>query len=410
MGLIVQKYGGSSLASAEDIRRVAGRIADAKDRGERVVAVVSAMGDTTDNLMALARTVADRPDPRELDMLLSTGELVSCTLMAMALRSQGHEAVGLSGAQAGIRTTTSHGRARIESFDPQRIMEELDAGRIVVVAGYQGITGEMDITTLGRGASDTTAVAVAAGLGADRCEVYTDVEGIYTADPRIVPEATKLKEVGYEEMLEMARYGAKMNPRSIELAMTYQVPIMVASSSSAEPGTLVHQGASMEVKVGEIRNRVRSIPTDTDVALVVLEGIEDRPGVAAGVFEPLAAADISVEEIVQNVSAAGATDLSFTVNRADLERALEVAHAAVDRVGGRGVHGADSLAKVSIVGTAMLDTPGYAARMFRVLADEGINIVMITTSDIRITCIVDEGRAGDAARALHKAFHLEDPE
>ena len=334
MTLTVQKYGGSSLADAGRIRNVAERIGAACDQGSRIVAVVSAMGDTTDELLALAREVSDRPDARELDVLLSTGELRSCALVAMALRSEGRDAISLSGAQAGIRTDTSFGRARIAGVEPRRILDELAEGRIIVVAGFQGITEGMDTTTLGRGASDLTAVAVAAGLGAARCEVYTDVEGIYTADPRIVPEARRLDEVGFEEMLEMASYGAKMNPRAIELAMVYDVPILVASSFGDAPGTLIHKGADMNTPIGEIRDRVRAIATDDNVAKITLFGLKDRPGIASSLFGPLAEADISVDVIVQNASFDGATDFTLTVKRVDL------AAAGGGRAGGREAGGA----------------------------------------------------------------------
>ncbi len=410
MALIVQKYGGSSLAGADHIRNVADRLARARDGGNQVVAVVSAMGKTTDELIALAHQVSERPDAREMDLLLSTGELVSCTLLAMALRTNGYDAISLSGAQAGIKTDTSHGRAKIAGVEPRRVMAELDKGKIVIVAGFQGITEESDITTLGRGGSDTTAVAIAAGLGADRCEVYTDVEGIYTADPRLVPKARKLDEIGFEEMLELASYGAKMNPRSIELGMVYDVPILVASSFSDVPGTLIHKDADMNTHVGEIRNRVRGIATDTNVAKITVLGVTDRPGVAASLFEPLSKADISVDVIVQNASEGGATDLTFTIKRTDLTRALEVVETVAKGLGSRGVTSADKLAKVSIVGTGMQDAPGYASRLFRALADNGINIEMITTSDIRITCIVDESRVAEATRALHSVFQLENPD
>ena len=410
MALIVQKYGGSSLAGADHIRNVADRLARARDGGNQVVAVVSAMGKTTDELIALAHQVSERPDAREMDLLLSTGELVSCTLLAMALRTNGYDAISLSGAQAGIKTDTSHGRAKIAGVEPRRVMAELDKGKIVIVAGFQGITEESDITTLGRGGSDTTAVAIAAGLGADRCEVYTDVEGIYTADPRLVPKARKLDEIGFEEMLELASYGAKMNPRSIELGMVYDVPILVASSFSDVPGTLIHKDADMNTNVGEIRNRVRGIATDTNVAKITVLGVTDRPGVAASLFEPLSKADISVDVIVQNASEGGATDLTFTIKRTDLTRALEVVETVAKGLGSRGVTSADKLAKVSIVGTGMQDAPGYASRLFRALADNGINIEMITTSDIRITCIVDESRVAEATRALHSVFQLENPD
>ena len=409
MTLIVQKYGGSSLADAGSIRSVAARIGRTQDEGNQVVAVVSAMGDTTDELIALAGQVSDRPDQRELDLLLSTGELVSCTLMAMAIRSGGYKAISLSGAQAGIRTDTTHGRAKIAGIEPGRIRRELEDGNIVIVAGFQGITADtdMDVTTLGRGGSDTTAVAIAAGLGAERCEVYTDVDGIYTADPRLVPEARLLDEVGFEEMLEMASYGAKMNPRAIEMGMVYDVPILVASSFGDAPGTLIHKGADMNANIGEIRDRVRGIATDAGVAKITVFGVVDRPGVASSLFEPLAAADISVDVIVQNASVDGATDLTFTVKQSDLVAALEVVDGVTRKLGCGGVTSDDSLAKVSIVGTGMQDAPGYASRMFRALADGNINIEMITTSEIRITCIVKETDMAEAARVLHAAFRLD---
>ena len=410
MALIVQKYGGSSLADSEATVGVARRIGETHDAGHRVVAVVSAMGDTTDDLIRLAHQVSERPDPRELDMLLSTGELVSCTLTAMALEAQGRDAVSLSGAQAGIRTDTTYGRARIAAVDADRIPRELDEGRIVVVAGFQGATAGMDVTTLGRGASDLSAVALAASLSADRCEIYTDVAGIYTADPRLVPDARRMAEIGYEEMLELASYGAKMNPRSIELGMVYEVPIVVASSFERTPGTLIHRGVDMNSGVGEIRNRVRGIATDGNVAKISVLGLSDQPGAQARLFEPLAEADISIDVIVQNVSVDGATDLTFTVDRTDLRKALEVVEALFSELDIREVASSSGLGKVSIVGTGMQDAPGYASRMFRALADARINIGMITTSEIRITCIVDESSLGRAAQALHAAFELDRPD
>jgi aspartate kinase len=407
MALVVQKYGGSSLADADKINNVAGRIARAKKDGNKVVAVVSAMGDTTDELIELAGQVSDSPDRRELDVLLSTGELRSCALVAMRLNSLGYPAISLSGAQAGIRTDSQYGMAKISSLEPQRIMDELDDGMIVVVAGFQGITPGMDTTTLGRGASDLTAIALAAGLGAVRCEVYTDVEGIYTADPRLVPKAAKLDEISFEEMLELASYGAKMNPRSIELGMVYDTPILVASSFSDVSGTLIHGDADMNKNVGEMRNRVSGIATDTNVAKITLQGVKDRPGIAASLFEPLADVGISVDVIVQNASVGGTTDLTFTVKRDDLSRASEVVQRVAEDLGSTGLVTALGLAKVSVVGTGMQDAPGYASTMFRTLADEGINIEMITTSEIRITCIVSEDAVGPASRALHTAFDLD---
>ena len=407
MTLVVQKYGGSSLADAEKINNVAGRIARAKKNGNSVVAVVSAMGDTTDELIELAGLVSDSPDRRELDVLLSTGELRSCALVAMRLNSLGYPAISLSGAQAGIRTDSQYGMAKISGLEPQRIVDELDGDRIVVVAGFQGITPGMDTTTLGRGASDLTAIALAAGLGAVRCEVYTDVEGIYTADPRLVPKAAKLDEISFEEMLELASYGAKMNPRSIELGMVYDTPILVASSFSDVPGTLIHGDADMNKNVGEMRNRVSGIATDTNVAKITVQGVRDRPGIAASLFEPLADVGISVDVIVQNASVGGTTDLTFTVKRDDLSRASSVVEKVAEDLGSDGLVTALGLAKVSVVGTGMQDAPGYASTMFRTLADAGINIEMITTSEIRITCLVAEDAVGPASQALHTAFDLD---
>ncbi len=407
MALIVQKYGGSSLADAEKIKSVAQRIARTADADNKVVAVVSAMGDTTDDLIALSQQVSKNPEPREMDVLLSTGELVSCTLMAMTLRSMGHKAISLSGAQAGIRTDSSHGQAQIADMAPDRLIQELDNDTIVIVAGFQGITEDLDITTLGRGGSDTTAVALAAALGAARCEVYTDVDGIYTADPRLVPAAHKLDEISFEEMLELASYGAKMNPRSIELGMVYNTPILVASSFRDEPGTLIHGGPDMNRQVGEIRNRVSGIATDTNVSKITVLGVVDRPGIAASLFEPLTEVGISVDVIVQNASVGGATDMTFTVMRTDLARAEQVVRKVANDLGSGEVVTASDLAKLSIVGTGMQNAPGYASTMFRTLADAGINIEMITTSEIRITCLVKEAQVAEAARALHTAFDLD---
>ena len=407
MARIVQKYGGTSLADAEKIRNAAGRIASARAGGNGVAVVVSAMGDTTDRLIELASEVSSSPSSRELDALLSTGEMTSCALVAMAVRSMGLDAVSLSGAQAGIRTDARHGRARIAAVDAGRIISEMDRGRVVVVAGFQGITDDMDVTTLGRGASDLSAVAIAAALRAERCEVYTDVQGIYTADPRRVSSARQLREVGYEEMLEMASSGAKMQPRSIELAMQYDVPILVASSFADAPGTLIHRRGDMEPSVGEIRNRARAVATDANVAKITVTGIVDRPGVSAGLLEPLADADISVDIIVQNAHVRKTTDLALTVSRDDARSALRIVRAAAERLGADDVLLTDNLAKVSLIGAAMQNTPGYASRMFRTLADAGINIDMISTSEIRITCVVREDRLDDAARALHSAFGLD---
>ena len=410
MSLVVQKYGGSSLATPELIKSVAARIRSAHDSEGNVVVTVSAMGDSTDNLLSIASEISEIPDLRELDVLLSTGELQSCALVAMALKSMGKKAVSLSGAQAGIRTDSSYGKAKIAGVDTGRINEELEKGNIVIVAGFQGVTHDSDITTLGRGASDLTAVALAAGLKADRCEIYTDVEGIYTADPRLVSDARKMTQVGFEEMLELASYGAKMNPRSIELGMVFQVPILVASSFNNEPGTLIHDGDNMDNTVGEIRNRVRGIATDKDVAKITVFSVVDRPGIAAALFVPLAESDISVDVIVQNASVSGTTDLTFTIKQSDVDRAMKVVEGVAEDLGTTNVEKAENLAKISIVGTGMQDSPGYASTMFKSLAEAKINIEMITTSEIRITCIIGSDQVAKAAEVLHAAFELEKPD
>jgi len=403
MAIVVQKYGGSSVADAEKIKNVARRAIAAEEKGDQVVVVVSAMGKTTDNLIKLAYQVSEQPDDREMDALLATGEMVSSTLLAMALTSMGAEAISLSGAQAGIATDSRYTRARITRVDPVRMRRELDAGRIVIVAGFQGMTPEMDIATLGRGGSDTTAVALAVSLGAGRCEIYTDVEGVYTADPRIVPDARRLDEIGCEEMLELASYGAKvMHSRAVELGELYGMPILVASSFSDKPGTLIHGGVRMEVA-----NKVRGICHDANIAKVTVLGVPDKPGVASAIFDALAKANISVDTIVQNASVERITDLSFTVTRSDLKKAAKVVKPVVESIGAREFTSDAALASVSIVGAGMQSGPGYAARMFRALYEAGINIEMITTSEIRITCIVEESRVEDAVRALHKAFELE---
>jgi len=403
MALIVQKYGGSSVADAEKIRNVAQRVVETREKGNEVVVVVSAMGDTTDELIRLARQISPEPQERELDVLLSTGEIVSSTLLAMALGNLGYKAVSLSGAQAGIETDASHSRARILRIEPRRVVQELERGNIVIVAGFQGITGDMDVTTLGRGGSDTTAVALAASLKAQMCQIYTDVEGVYTADPHLVPEACSLEEIGYEEMLELATLGAKvMHPRAVELGELYDIPIVVASSFSDKPGTTIHGGVSMEV-----RNKVRGIVHDLDVAKITVVGVPDRPGIASAIFEPLAKANVSVDTIVQNASIDGITDLTFTVARGDLAKAMSLAKPAAESIGAKECVSDSTLAKVSIVGTGMQNAPGYAATMFRALHEEGINIRLIATSEIRITCIIAEDRVGDAVRTLYKAFELE---
>jgi len=401
--LVVQKYGGTSVGDAERIKRVAGRIAATAARGTSVVVVVSAMGHATDELIALARQVAREPFDRELDHLLATGEQVSASLTAMALIDQGCPSVSLTAGQAGIRTTGLYSRARIADINPERMRREIDAGRVPIVTGFQGVTDGQDVTTLGRGGSDTSAVALAAALRADRCEIYTDVEGIYTADPRVVPNARKMEEVSYEEMLELAQLGARvMHPRAVELGEVYDVPILVRSSFSDAPGTLIHRIENVEV-----RKNVRGIAHDTDVAKIRIQGVPDRPGVAAAIFAPLAQAGISVDTIVQNTSLDGKTDISFTVSQTDQDRAIEMVKRIVPQIGAERLDHSDGLAKVSIVGTGMQSAPGYAARMFETLSVAGVNIDMITTSDIRITCIIGSDSVSIAVNALHAAFELD---
>jgi len=405
--VIVQKYGGSSIATAEHIHSVAARIQARKDAGVDVIVVVSAMGDSTDDLITLSDAVTNgqTPDAREMDTLLSTGELVSSTLMAMALKARGYDAISLSGIQAGIKTDTVHGSARISDINTDRLRRELYKDRIVIVAGFQGLAESGDITTLGRGGSDTTAVALAVAAEAERCEIYTDVDGIYTTDPRLTDKARKLSEIGFQEMLEMAVLGAKMNPRSIELGAVYDMPVYVASSFSNESGTLIHGGEHTM----EVRKAVTGIAVDRNVGKITVRGVIDRPGVAAGLLQPLADAGVSVDVIVQNASSDGTTDFTFTVAQASVDKAAEVIGSDSIVEYAEVVTGSD-LAKVSIVGTGMENTPGYAARMFSTLSETGVNIDMITTSEIRITTIIDRDQVKKAVQALHDAFELEKSE
>jgi aspartate kinase len=411
--LVVQKFGGSSLAEAARIRHVAGRIARARATGANLVVVVSAMGDTTDELLQLAGAITDDPDPRELDMLLATGEHQSATLVSMALHAQGVRAISLTGAQAGITTDSAHGRARIANVEPRRVRAELDKGNVVIVAGFQGqrVGSDEDgqpgeTTTLGRGGSDTTAVALAAALGADRCQIFTDVRGIYSADPRLVATARQLEVIGYEEMLELAQQGAQvMQVRAVELGWINDVEIEVLSSFEDAPGTLIREDPLVEQ-----RNKVRGLAHDRNVAKVTLLAVPDRPGIARSVFGPLADAGVIVDMIVQNVGHDGATDISFTVPRAELARAERVLQPVVDEMGARGLTTDSSVAKVSIVGAGLHNAPGYAARMFGTLADAGVNIEMISTSEVRITCVIEESSLQAALDALHGAFELERPD
>ena len=408
--LIVQKFGGSSVAGADRIKRVARRIARERASGHDLVVVVSAMGDTTDELLGLAAAITDEPDPRELDVLLATGEHQSATLVSMALHALGVPAISLTGPQAGITTDGRYGKARIANIEPRRVLAELDAGKVVIVAGFQGLSaesvGDAEITTLGRGGSDTTAVALAARLAADRCQIFTDVRGIYTADPRLVPAARQLPIIGYEEMLELAHQGAQvMQTRAVELGWVNEVIIEVLSSFEDAPSTLITEDPHMEQ-----RNKVRGLAHDRNVAKLTLVEIPDRPGVAAHVFEPLADAGIIVDMIVQNIGHGGSTDLSFTIPQVELAKAKRILEPIAGELGFRELTTDTSVAKISIVGAGIQNAPGYAARMFRALADAEVNIEMISTSEIRITTIIAEDALEAALRALHAAFELERPE
>jgi len=401
MPLVVQKFGGTSVADADRIKNVARRVVQRHRAGDQVVVVVSAMGDTTDELLALAREVTDRPHPRELDMLLTAGERISMALVAMAIESLGVPAMSLTGSQAGILTTSTHGQAEIVDIRGDRVREGLEAGKIVIVAGFQGVDpGSRDVTTLGRGGSDATAVALAAVLQADECEIFTDVDGIFTADPRVVPNAVKLPEVSFEEMLELAGAGAGvLMARSVEFGRRYDIPIHVRSSFHDGVGTWVKEDI-MEKAV------IRGIAHDTNEAKITVHHVPDEPGVAASLFEPLAEAGVNVDMIVQNVSIEGVTDISFTVPRDALDRAEEITRRIAEAVGAGGVDIDPDIAKVSLVGAGMKSESGIAAKMFRILSDHQINIEMISTSPIRISCVVREADIVRAVRALHDGFSL----
>lgn len=402
MGLIVQKFGGTSVANLERIRNVARRVARCKEQGNQVVVVVSAMAGETDRLLSLARQVAPEPAQREVDVLVATGEQVTSALLAMTLGAMGYEAVSLLGHQVRIFTDSNYSTARIRSVDRSRLTRELEAGKIVVVAGFQGIDQDGNITTLGRGGSDLTAVAIAASLQADMCEIFTDVEGVFTTDPNICPEARKVARISYEEMLEMASLGAKvLQTRSVEFAMKYNVPIHVRSSFSEEEGTMVvAEDQDMERVV------VTGITYRTDEGKVTIKKVPDTPGVAARIFGPLAEANIVVDMIVQNVSEEGFTDLTFTVPKGDIERTVRIVEDVARSLGARGISSDTQIAKVSIVGVGMRSHSGVASRMFSALAKEGINIQMISTSEIKISCVIEAKYKELAVRVLHNAFGL----
>lgn len=406
MALVVAKFGGTSVASPERIQNVAKRLIRIKQQGNDVVAVVSAMGKTTDELVGLADALNDHPSPREMDMLLSTGEQVSMSLLAMAINARGYRSASFTGWQAGITTDDHFSSAKIESVDAHRIREKLDAGAIVVVAGFQGITEDGDITTLGRGGSDTTAVAIAWGLDADVCEIYSDVDGIYTADPRVAPRAKKLDEISYDDMLELSSSGAGvLQSRAVELARKYHVVINSRSSFSDAPGTLIKEADdTMEQAV------ITGVAHDTSEIKITIRGLDDESGIAAQLFSALASDSVNVDMIIQNTAVDGHADISFTCPAADRERAEETVKRMCRNLGAKDYIVNDNIAKVSIVGTGMKSSPGVAARAFQTLGENKVNILMISTSPIRLSVVVDGDQAELAVRCLHTAFGLDSDE
>jgi aspartate kinase len=404
MPIIVQKYGGTSVGSVERIRAVADRVVHAREEGNDVVVVVSAMGDTTDDLLAMARAIAPVPEPRELDMLLTSGERIAMALLGIAINARGCKAASYTGSQAGIMTDTQHGAAKIVEIRPGRIIEAVQAGNVVIIAGFQGLsTSSFEITTLGRGGSDTTAVAMAAALGAEACEIYTDVAGVFTTDPRLEPKARKIDRISYDEMLELAAAGARvLNARSVEYARRHGVRLHVRSSFDDAPGTWVQEVD--EAMEGVL---ISGLALDTEEAKVTLDHVPDRPGVAATVFKAIADDGISIDMIVQNVSHEGATDLSFTAPLADVARLQSVMDRVVKEIGAERYTLDDGIAKISMVGAGMKSHPGVAADMFDVLAAEGINIEMISTSPIRISCVIRKADGERAVQVIHDRFGLD---
>lgn len=401
MGLIVQKFGGSSVANAERVFNVAGIITDTYKAGNQVIVVVSAQGDTTDDLIAKAKEINPNPSKREMDMLLSTGEQISISLLAMAIEKLGYPVVSLTGWQVGVQTNSNYSNARIRKIDSERVQKELDKKNIVIVAGFQGINRYDDITTLGRGGSDTSAVALAAALHADLCEIYTDVDGVYTTDPRVVPNAAKLEEITFDEMLELASLGANvLHNRSVEMGKKYNVNICVRSSLTRAPGTIVKEVVSMEKML------VRGIAKDTDVARVSVCGIEDTPGKAFRIFSLLAKKNINVDIILQSIGHNGLKDISFTTTEGHLEEAIAVLEENKDVLGYETMNWNKDVAKVSIVGAGMVSNPGVAAKMFEALYEAQINIHMIGTSEIKVSVLIDAGKEDKAVRAIHDKFEL----
>jgi aspartate kinase len=403
VALIVQKYGGTSVADPDRINAVADNVAFTKKRGNDVIVVVSAMGKATDNLIALANSVSTTQPGREMDMLLTTGERVTAALMTMALFDRGIEAISFTGSQVGIITDTAHRKAKIVEVKGDRVRQSLSEGKVCVIAGFQGVSTDKEVTTMGRGASDLTASALAQAMNADACEIYTDVTGVFTADPRIVPQARKLAKVHFDEMLEMAGAGSKVLAlRSVEFARNHDVPLHVRSAFTWEPGTWVtNEEASVEDPI------ISGVVTDMSEAKVTVFGVPDRPGISAALFEPLADANVNVDMIVQNTSTQGTTDISFTMPMADMGEAEQIVSRVAADIGATGVSHDNDIAKVSLVGAGMKSAPGIAAKMFRVLADEGVNIEMISTSTIRVSVVCSAGDMERAARALHTAFGLD---
>jgi aspartate kinase len=408
VGLVVQKYGGSSVADAEGIKRVAKRVVDAKKTGNEVVVVVSAMGDTTDELIDLAEQVSPIPSGRELDMLLTAGERISMALLAMAIKNLGHEALSFTGSQAGVITDSVHNRARIIDVTPGRIRSALDQGAVAIVAGFQGVSqASKDITTLGRGGSDTTAVALAAALEAEVCEIYTDVDGVFTADPRVVPRARKIAEIPYEDMLELAASGSKvLHLRCVEYARRYNIPIHVRSSFSGHAGTWVRnksEGAGMEQAI------ISGVAHDTSEAKITVVGVPDKPGEAARIFRVIADAGLNIDMVVQNVSAAatGLTDISFTLPKTDGHKAIESLKRAQPVIGFESLRYDDQIGKISLIGAGMRTNPGVTATFFEALSNAGVNIELISTSEIRISVVTREDEVKEAVRAVHTAFGLD---
>jgi len=404
MPLIVQKYGGSSVADVDRIKNVARRVVETKVQGNDLVVVVSAMAGETDRLLGLAAKISDTPDERELDVIVATGEQISIGLLSLAIQQHGHKARSFTGSQVRIQTDTAHTKAKIVSVEVDRAQQALREGAIVIIAGFQGVTAEEDVTTLGRGGSDLTAVAMAAALKADLCEIYTDVEGVYTADPNIVPEARKLERISYDEMLELASLGAKvLQARSVEYAKNYAVPVHVRSSFNTNQGTLVVQeDAEMERVV------VSGIACDRNEAKITVLRVADRPGIAAKLFGQVAEANIVVDMIVQNISQDGTTDISFTVPKSDFSKAMTLVNRVAKEIGAQQVVGDDRIAKVSIVGVGMRTHSGVAAKMFEALSRDNINIIMISTSEIKVSCVIDAKYGELAVRILHEAFGLAD--